>query len=94
MQKQVRRAAAKYNMGKYYVIKNENERYLKVRTGTNGSKRNWVQTLKGASVFTYSQAVSYKDTELTKSPYFNNLKIVEIGEGHSAWVAKLKAIKK
>lgn len=80
----------KGHMKKYYVIKNENGRFLKV----NGAKKSWVVSMKGASVYTMKQAESMKDEQLTKSPYYAGLQIVEIGTGHSAWVAKFDALNK
>ena len=79
-------------MYNYYVIKNENGRYLKVRTGSNGTKRAWVPDMKGATVGTLPQCEAMKN-ELRKSPYFDGLEIVEIGEAESAWQAKNSAAK-
>lgn len=78
-------------MNTYYVIKNEDGRYLKVRTGSNGTKRAWVEGLKGATVGTLAQCEAIKES-LNKSPYYNGLQIVEIGKGHSAWAAKFDAV--
>ena len=75
-------------MKTYYVIKNNENRYLKVRTGSNGTKRAWVKELKGASVFTKVQAESYKEEELKDSPFYDNLSIEPIGDAESAWMAK------
>ena len=72
----------------YYVIKNNENRYLKVRTGSNGTKRAWVKESTGASVFTQNQAVSYKEEELKGSPFYDSLSIEPIGEAESAWMAK------
>ena len=74
-------------MKTYYVIKNTNGSYLKIRTGNNGAKRAWVKTLKAATVFAEGQAEAAVE-ELKNSPYYNGLSIEAIGEAESAWQVK------
>lgn len=77
----------------YFVIKNINGRFLKNRTGSNGTKRAWVKTIKAATVFAEGQANAAVE-DLKKSPYYDGLTIEPIGESHSAWAAKLDNMKK
>lgn len=79
-------------MYKYFVIKNHEGRYLKVRTGSNGKTRAWVNDLKGASVFTQPQVESINEG-LRTSPFADKLSIIEIGEGISGWMAKKNAVR-
>ena len=75
-------------MKTYFAIKNNEGRYLKVRTGSNGAKRAWVNTLKAATIFAEGQAQVAMD-ELKNSPFFAGLTIEQVGEAESAWMVKL-----
>lgn len=75
-------------MNTYFIVKNENGSYLKIRTGNNGAKRAWVKTLKAASVFSEGQAKAAVE-ELKNSPYYSGLSIEAVGEAESAWQVKL-----
>lgn len=75
-------------MKKYFAIKNKNGRYLKVRTGSNGSGRAWVKTIKSATIFAEGQAKAAVE-DLKNSPYYDGITIVSVGEAESAWMTKL-----
>lgn len=77
-------------MKTYYAIKNAEGRYFKNRA--NGKTRNWVVELKSATVGTEAQMKGALEA-LQKSPYHEGCKLVAIGEGVSAWDAKLLAVK-
>ena len=78
-------------MNTYYVIRNSEGRFLKIRTGSNGARRAWVKTLKSATVFAEGQAKGAAEG-LKDSPYFDNLTIEAIGEAPSGWMAKLDKV--
>ena len=77
-------------MKTYYAIKNADGRYLKIRA--NGKTRNWVEELKSATVKTEAQMKGALEA-LQNSPYHEGCTLVAIGEGFSAWDAKLRAVK-
>ena len=78
-------------MTKYYTVINENGRYLKFRTGSNGKTHAWVKGIKAASFGTENQMLSAIE-QMKKSPYYNNLKLHFLGEAISGWIAKKNAI--
>lgn len=80
-------------MNEYFAIKNAKGRYLKVRTGSNGTSKSWVNDLKGATVGSHEQCMDLVE-HLKKSPYYEGLTITEIGTSDSAWKAKLEACRK
>ena len=83
----------KGHMKKYYVIQNENGRYLKTRSGSNGARRAWVANPKGATTFTRSGVEAMKNEQLKGSPYYEGLKIVGLGFGFCGSDAKEAALK-
>lgn len=80
-------------MAKYYAIQNENGRFLKFRTGSNGQKHAWVKNLLAASFGTENN-MKCGIEEMKHSPYYPNLRLFYLGEAVSGRIAKLRAAKK
>ena len=70
-------------MKKYFVIKNENGRYLKTDGG-------WCNNLKGAAYGTEEQMRGMAEQK-NNSPFSMTLEY--LGEAESGWMAKQKAVK-
>lgn len=68
----------------YYVIRNAEGRYLKIRTG---GKRAWVNGTDGATVGTQEQMKVALD-DLNDSPYHDGCTLEVLGSGSSAWMVK------
>lgn len=79
-------------MAKYYSVKNSEGRFLKFRTGNNGSKHAWVNNLRSASYGTEAQMQAAIE-EMKNSPFYPDLQLHYLGEAASGWMAKMEAVK-
>lgn len=85
-------------MNTYFAIKRADGRYMKIRQ--NGKSRNWVKSLKGASVGTEAQMQACLDSiqreykRLGRELDADGCSLVKVGEASSAWQAKMEAVNK
>ena len=83
-------------MKTYFAIKRADGRYMKIRQ--NGKARNWVKSLKGASVGTEAQMQACIDViqreYLRIGREADGIVLLRVGDSDSAWKAKLDAVSK